>query len=246
MFDFEVISLSTALILAGTSFLTSMMTASLGAGGGVMMLGVMAQLVPVQAIIPVHGLVQLGSNSGRALMSVRHIDFSMILKWLPGIILGGGIGFFFLVSVSPKVMYFSIAGFILFMCWGPKLPSGATSGKGLFLMSLISSFVGLFVGASGPLVGAFLKQIYDARLTLIATFAFTMSLQHLMKMFVFGQTGFDITPWLIPVMTMILAGMAGTWVGLRISTNLNDKTYHKVFNIILTLLALRLMWQALV
>lgn len=246
MFDFEVISLSTALILVGTSFLTSMMTASLGAGGGVMMLGVMAQLVPVQAIIPVHGLVQLGSNSGRALMSVRHIDFPMIFKWLPGIILGGGIGFFFLVSLPPNVMYFSIAGFILFLCWGPKLPSAIVGRKGLFLISLVSSFVGLFVGASGPLVGAFIKQIYQARMTLIATFALIMSLQHLMKMFVFGQTGFDIVPWLIPVIAMILAGMAGTWVGLRISANLNDKTYHKVFNVILTLLALRLIWQALV
>ncbi|MEC8482909.1 MAG: sulfite exporter TauE/SafE family protein, partial [Pseudomonadota bacterium] len=81
-FSFEVLSLTTLLILAVTSFLTSLMTASLGAGGGVMMLGVMGQLLPVQVIIPVHGLVQLGSNAGRAIMSIRYIDFKMILKWL--------------------------------------------------------------------------------------------------------------------------------------------------------------------
>ncbi|MEC8081072.1 MAG: sulfite exporter TauE/SafE family protein [Pseudomonadota bacterium] len=243
-FSFEVLSLTTLLILAVTSFLTSLMTASLGAGGGVMMLGVMGQLLPVQVIIPVHGLVQLGSNAGRAIMSIRYIDFKMILKWLPGIFLGGGVGLVFLISLPPTVMYLSIAGFILFLCWGPKLPSYAVTGKGLFLVSYLTSFLGLFVGASGPLVGAFLKQIYQARLTLVSTFALIMSLQHLIKLLIFGHAGFDINLWLVPVAIMITSGAFGTWVGLNLANKIADKRYHRLFDAVLTLLALRLIWMA--
>jgi|WorMetDrversion2_8_1045237.scaffolds.fasta_scaffold14491_3 uncharacterized membrane protein YfcA len=245
LFSFEVISLTTLLILAGTSFLTSLITASLGAGGGVMMLGVMGQLLPVQVIIPVHGLVQLGSNAGRAIMSIRYIDFKMIVEWLPGIILAGAMGLFFLVSLPPKVMYLSIASFILFLCWGPKLPSYAMSKKGLFLVSCLTSFLGLFVGASGPLVGAFLKQAYKSRLALVATFALIMSLQHLIKLVVFGSTGFDLVPWLVPVLVMVIAGIAGTKVGLNLSMKVLDKNYQTLFNWVLTVLAFRLIWLSL-
>ncbi|MCB1915218.1 MAG: hypothetical protein KDG52_05820, partial [Rhodocyclaceae bacterium] len=58
-----------------TAAFTSMMTAALGAGGGVMLLAVMAQVLPPQVIIPVHGIVQMGSNLGRAIMAWRHIDW---------------------------------------------------------------------------------------------------------------------------------------------------------------------------
>jgi hypothetical protein len=38
-----------------------------GIGGGAALLAVMASLVPPAALIPVHGVVQVGSNLGRAL-----------------------------------------------------------------------------------------------------------------------------------------------------------------------------------
>ena len=45
-----------ALALILTAALTSAVTAAMGAGGGVMLLAVMALVMPAAAIIPVHGL----------------------------------------------------------------------------------------------------------------------------------------------------------------------------------------------
>ena len=55
-----------AIILVTASFFTSALTAAFGVGGGVFMLALMGLMVPVAALIPVHGAVQLGSNTGRA------------------------------------------------------------------------------------------------------------------------------------------------------------------------------------
>ena len=55
------------------SFLCSALTAAVGAGGGLLMLSVMASTMPAAAVIPVHGIVQLGSNGGRALLARSHI-----------------------------------------------------------------------------------------------------------------------------------------------------------------------------
>ena len=49
--------------LMGISFLGSFITAAFGIGGGVVVLAVLATLLPPAALIPVHGVVQFGSNA---------------------------------------------------------------------------------------------------------------------------------------------------------------------------------------
>lgn len=53
-------------LLLGTSFLASLITVAFGIGGGALLLAVMAVTMPPAALIPVHGVVQVGSNLGRA------------------------------------------------------------------------------------------------------------------------------------------------------------------------------------
>lgn len=228
-----------------TAGFTSLLTASLGAGGGVMLLGVMAQVLPPQVIIPLHGVVQLGSNAGRATMSWRHIDWRLIGLFLPGAIVGALIGQFVLVAVPVDIMYFSIAGFILFLCWGPKLPKLVLGKFGTLLAGGVTTFLTLFVGATGPLVAAFIKQVFVDRFRTVATFAAAMSLQHVLKVAIFEQAGFPIEAWLPLLICMVISGAAGTWIGLKVLKKVPDHHFHRIFNIILTLLAVRLIWQGL-
>ena len=59
-------------LLTLASLVTSFMTAAFGIGGGVVLIVVMALLVPPAALIPVHGIIQLGSNGGRVtIMATR-------------------------------------------------------------------------------------------------------------------------------------------------------------------------------
>src|SRR3546814_12853868 len=59
------VGLTASVSLIVFSAVTSFVTAAAGIGGGIMMVAVMAVLMPTQAVIPVHGLVQIGSNAGR-------------------------------------------------------------------------------------------------------------------------------------------------------------------------------------
>lgn len=231
------------ILLVVTAGLTSLFTASFGAGGGVMLLGVMAQILPPQLIIPLHGVVQLGSNAGRSAMSWRHIDWLLIGTFLPGAILGALIGQFVLVALEPSAMYLSIAGFILFLCWGPKLPKLVLGKFGTVLAGGITTFLTLFVGATGPLVAAFIKQVFVDRFRTVATFATAMSLQHVLKIAIFEQAGFPISPWLPLLLCMVISGAIGTWIGLKVLRKVSDHHFNRIFNIILTLLAVRLIWQ---
>lgn len=241
---FEQVTPAVFLLLMVASALGSFLTASLGVGGGVMLLGVMAQVLPPQLIIPLHGVAQLGSNAGRAAMSWRHIDWRLIAAFLPGAVVGALIGSFVLVALPPAVMYLTIALFILYLCWGPKLPKMVLGSWGTVLAGGVTTFITLFAGATGPLVAAFIKQIHADRFRTVATFAMAMSLQHVLKIAVFEIAGFPLEPWLPLLACMIVSGAIGTWVGLKLLKRMSDHHFQRIFNIALTLMALRLIWQS--
>lgn len=238
------LSLPVALFLLASSTITSMITASLGAGGGVLLLVLMASWMPPAAIIPVHGMIQLGSNVGRAALTWRHVDWRVIAAFLPGVIVGAAIGAWLLINLPAHIWQLTIAAFVLYLCWGPPLPKGAFGAPGVFLASSLTSFVSLFVGATGPLVAAFIKQIHTDRFRTVATFAFAMTLQHAPKALVFGAAGFVFLEWLPFILAMILCGFAGTWLGLHVLRSLTDHRFTLIFNLVLTALAFRLLWQA--
>lgn len=223
----------------------ALLTTVLGAGGGLVLLVVLAQWIPPAVLIPVHGLVQMGANLGRAGLTFRHIDWRVVAAFLPGVLAGAWLASQFLVQLPEAVWQSAIALFVLWMCWGPALPRLALGSIGIAIAALFTSFASFFVGASGPLVAAFIKQLDRDRFQTIATFAACMSLQHAPKAIAFGAVGFVLADWWLLIALLILATFLGNLIGVRLLGRLSDRRFHFLFNLALTLLAVRLLWQAL-
>lgn len=239
------VSAALALTLVLAAALTSAFTAALGIGGGVLLLAVLALTLPPAAVIPVHGVAQLGSNLGRALLTWRHIRWPTIACFAPGVLLGAALASLVLVQMPLSVLRLTIAGFILLLCWGPRIPARALGRVGTFLAAMATTFVSMFAGATGPLVAAFIRQQADERFATVATFAAAMSLQHAPKAVLFGAAGFAFLDWLGLLGAMIAAGAVGTWLGLRLLKRLSERRFERLFRVVLTLLAVRLIWDAL-
>ena len=58
--------------LCGISFVGSLITAALGLGGGLLALATMTVVLSPTVLIPLHGIVQIGSNGFRAVLMRRH------------------------------------------------------------------------------------------------------------------------------------------------------------------------------
>lgn len=230
------------LLLILLSVLTSAFTAAVGVGGGVLMIMALAQVMPAAALIPVHGMVQLGSNVGRTALTWRHVDRITLAAFLPGVVLGALAAAWLLVRLPSGVLELCIAAFVLFTCWGPGLPKRALGRGGVLVAGAVTTLLSSLVGASGPMVAAFIKQSQVGRLAKVATFSACMLLQHLSKAFVFGVAGFVFHDWLALILVMVAAGFLGTWLGLRVLNRLSDHRFDSLFKWALTLLALRLVW----
>ncbi|WP_289118225.1 sulfite exporter TauE/SafE family protein [uncultured Idiomarina sp.] len=224
---------------------TSLLSAVAGAGGGAVLIGVIALVLPGSAVIPVHGLVQMGSNVGRAALSWRHIHWPTIAWFVPFGLLGTFLGSLLLVQLPTEILQITIGLFLLWLTWGPKLPQSLSGRAGLVGGGLLTGFLALFVGASGPLVAAFVKARFSERMQTVATFAAVMTFQHGPKAIVFGMAGFVFKDWLPLIGAMIAAGFVGTWIGLHWLKKITNQRFDQLFRMIITLLALRLLWVAL-
>ena len=102
----------------------------------------------------------------------------------------------------------------------------------------------MFVGGTGSLVAPFIKATTDERRLTVATHAAFMSWQHGVKILTFGLLGFAFAPYLPLMIGMILLGIIGTWLDKSILTRMPERVFHRAFNTVLTLLATRLIYQA--
>src|SRR3546814_9519734 len=139
------------------------------------MVAVMAGAVPPAALIPVHGVVQLGSNLGRVGLNRRHVRVT-IFKWFAlGAVIGIGIGASVAVNLPRSVLQVVVAVFVLVSTWAPKLGSRPVPERGFVLVGAVTSFVTMFVGATGPFLAPFLSpQRLGDRLATVGTFAACM------------------------------------------------------------------------
>ena len=235
------ITLSTSLILILVSAATSFLTAAAGIGGGIVLLAVMAVLVPAPAIIPVHGAVQIGSNTGRTAIMLPHVEWSILIPFVAGAVLGAGLGGLTAVQLSPGVLKTGLACFILWSVWG-KI--SFSPGRALTIgTGIVSSFLTMFFGATGMFVSAMVKTLKLGRLEHVATHSACMVIQHVIKVMVFGLLGFGYGPYAGLIAAMVLSGFAGTLIGKRFLVKMDDKLFHKVLSLILNLLALRLLYE---
>ena len=232
-------------LLIISSGITSFITAAVGIGGGVMLLAIMASILPPMVLIPVHGMVQLGSNANRAFVTRHHIHWPMLIRFAIGASAGALLAYQVLVELPVDTIRLAVACFILLVVWAPKPKQVTVSHTGTLLVGFATTLISMFVGASGPLVAAFIHRMGHDKLATTAAFASCMSFQHILKAAVFGALGFAFADWWQPILLMILSGAVGTWLGLKLLNKIPAQRFNQIFKWMVTLLALRLIWQVL-
>ena len=239
------LSMLSAAGLVVLSFITSMLTAAVGIGGGLLMLTVMVSFLPPIIVLPVHGVIQLGSNGGRLAVMRQHVDWRIWGFFAIGSILGVILAGQVFINLSLEVLRALLGLFVLYAVWTPKLKPSNIALKGYTLVGIGTTFITMFVGATGPLVSSFLSPEKLGRERVVATLAACMTAQHGLKGIAFGVLGFYFQPWIPVIAIMIATGFLGTLLGRRILKRLPERLFSRLFRIVLTVLAGRLLYLAI-
>ncbi len=231
-------------VIGIVAVLTGILSAVAGLGGGVILLGVLAQFFAPTTAIPIQGGIQLVSNTSRAAMLRRDINWPVVMQasilMLPASFLGVAVA----TSIPEDATRILLGVFLLIVTWRPRwlrwssdgqLPRGALVGVGA-----ASGFLNSTVGASGPFTSPFFKAATASHVAFVATAATSQILAHVSKIWAFIVDGFDIGEHL----SLMVVGALGTFIGTRIGGRLlhrsDDKALNYVFTTVLTILAIRL------
>ncbi len=239
------VSLVTTLLLMAVSFLSSAMSAAFGIGGGVVMLGTLANFMPAPVVIAMHGIVQLGSNSGRVAMQFRHIVWHIVFRFACGSLIGTVIGAFVVFSLPEKWMLILLGIFIILMVLISKKEIALFASLGMVIGGGVSSILSMFVGATGPFVLALLMPLKLSRFGTVACHSLCMVLQHSFKVIALSLIGVQLADYVGLLALIIFSGLIGTLVGTKLLKMLPEALFKHVVQCVLILVALRLIWSGL-
>ena len=239
------ISLDILTILVATSFMASLLTASVGIGGGTLVLAVLVVTVPITAVVPLHSVVQLGSNTGRTVMTRRHISkqlfWPLVIGAVVGTLIAAPLSAFWLDELQLTLL---LATFTLIVTWLPIPVVKTHSTRHNLIFSVAVSFIGVFVSATGPLIAAFLRHQAANRKELVATMASSVSTMNFLRIALFSSLGFLWSEWILTLALMLAAGFAGTLIGVQLLGRLPEKLFQNSLRLLLTVLALSMIIRA--
>lgn len=233
-----------AFIAVFAAFAAAALTAAFGIGGGLILLAVMSTVFPAAAVIPVHGVAQIGSNAGRFILQIRDTVWPIALWFTAGGLLGALLGGRLALEMPVWALRGGVALFIIYTVWGPRPKGFAPGAVTFFTTGAIGSFLTMFFGATGPIAATMLSATEYDRLKIVATHAACMVAQHGLKILVFGALGFAYGPWVWLIIAMLGFGFIGTWIGTRFLRRMPEEIFRRGFKWVLTIIAIYLLAAA--
>ena len=225
-------SLLTAFALLASAFATALLSSVFGMAGGLVLMGVLALILPVQASFVTHGVLQLAANGGRAFLQRRHIRWKVLAGYAVGALAASGLVFFLAFSPS-RVLLFLCLGLTPLLTWipGDRLRLDAERPFHAVLAGLSVTGLNLTAGVAGPLLDVFFVRTSMSRHAVVATKAATQVLAHLAKTVVYGAAlfragGEGMPPAWILALALLLS-LAGTRVGGLILDRMSDDGFRR-------------------
>ncbi len=230
--------------LALASFCTTFLGIVTGTAGGLLLLLILAVFFPPVVLIPLHTLVQLGAGIGRTSLMWEYVLKKTLLPFFIGSAIGALAGAQIFVTLPTGLIQGMIAIFVIFAIWIPSIGEIGTERKRFALVGFGATFLGIFVSATGTLVAPFLASASPDRRNYVASFAALMSIVHISKVVAFALLGVAVGTYVPLIVAMIATGLLANVTGRMVLDRIPETAFRTVLKILLTLLALRLLWVA--
>lgn len=231
--------MNTEILLGLITFFTSTVAGVVGIGGGMMLIAILPSFLPLNALIPVHGLTQMSSNFSRAVFGYKDVQYEVIPKFLIGSIFGIALFASILYFISLEYVPLFIGVYILLSLWSKKFNEKIKKYESYFLAGFFQTGLSIVVGATGPLTMTLLLKDYKDKHKVVATGAALMSITHTLKVFVFMFFGFVFFDYLGILVAMICGAIAGSYTGTKLRDKIDGKKFVLILKVLLSILAVK-------
>lgn len=215
-------------------FATSVLSGVLGMAGGMVLMGVLAWFLPVEAAMVLHATTQFFANGSRAFFHRRHIFTKTMPHYAAGLLLVFAV-FSIVLYVPNRAVVFTLLGIAPFVALAIPKDRKLDFTKPLHAFTCGLSVMGfqLTGGVSGPLLDLYFQHTHLTRHQTVATKAATQAISHTARFIYFGFIAATLSdtattlPWWI-FFAVIPVAIAGTHASKFILEKMTDKQFYKL------------------
>ncbi len=230
-------------VLVPAAILAAAISGILGRGGGSVLLAVLASGLDPAVVVPVHGVVQLASNSTRAFVLAKDVSWRLVAFYAPAMVAGVAWGVRLYEGSTLPWFKPAIGAFILsFLLWDRFKPERLELPDWAYVPAGVGGgLLTITIGAAGPYLSAFFLRKDLRKEQVIATKAAIQTFGHFLKIPAFLSVGFDYRGQLGLVAPLLACSIAGTMLGTWILNRVDENAFRRVFRVVLAGLAVRLL-----
>jgi uncharacterized membrane protein YfcA len=218
------LTLSLCLLMVGTSFLSGIF----GMAGGLILIGVLLVLLPVQTAMVLHAVTQIASNGWRGLLWRDHVRWGAVGAYDIGCVvaLAAWSLFRYVPSVPVALIFLGVTPFLVKLFPADWQPNPESRPQGVFYGTICMTLM-LLTGVAGPLIDSFFLGGKLDRREIVATKAMCQIVGHGLKLAYFGGI-IEQAGTLDPVLAVlaILSSMLGTTLSKRFLEMMSDRLYR--------------------
>ena len=232
-------------LIAVAAFFTATLSGIAGIGGGTVLIGIFYALgfAPVVAV-PLHAAVQLISNGSRTLAYMKHVEWRAALWFMIGAVPAPFLIAPLVEKANLDFLRLLMAGLIsVSLLPESKQPLRLPKNAAVLLAGVLNGSLGMFIGATGLVIGRLFLRPEWRKETVIGTLALCQSIGHLAKIGGFATLGLSAIARPDILLPLALATVLGTFSGRWLHQYVSESLFQRVFKAILLVLACKLAWD---
>ena len=226
-----------------TSFVAAAISGTFAIGGGFLMMGVCAAVLPIPAVVPMHSALMLGTSVGRSLFFWRFVHWGITVPFILGCVIGAPAGTRVYVTLPEALVALVVGVFMLGAVWLPRLAWRPRIRHPFFVVGIVHSFLSALFSFGGVMQPLMMRTGLG-KMQVVATLAVSLLAMNAFKLGGYAAFGFDFRPYAVLIAVSLCAGVAGSALGRNVVERLPEERFRLAFRVIMSLLALQLFHRA--
>jgi uncharacterized membrane protein YfcA len=237
-------------VLPLVALLTATLSATVGMGGGMLLLATLFCFMSHSEAIPSHGAVQLISNSTRTLAFLQHVDWRTVGRFVLGMVPGACLGLILLSWLgeprgSEPWLKSLVGAYILGSLVTPRA-SKETSPSTWWdfpLLGIAAGTAAFTVGAVGPLIAPLFARRSFVKERLVATKALCQSFIHIAKVpgFLLLRSYENLETLGAVTLAMAVLVIPGTLLGRQLLKSVSERRFVLFYRVALLAAGLKVL-----
>lgn len=224
-------------------FLGSLVTSLTGLGGGTLVLAGLLLVYPPEIAIPLHSFNQLAANGIRTGIFFRQVHWKVVGAYSAFMLPFAWLAAEVFEHVNPSLLKILVGTFIFISIipwkWKPdnepRLSTFAIAGA-------FSGFLGVFVGAVGPMVTPFFNRLKLEREGNLSTKSSGQMFLQLSKIIAFtGAAGMNFLEFKGSVVILFVGSLLGVLISIPLGKKISDQKFNLAVDVMLGVISIKVL-----